>query len=203
MIQRAKPYYKKLFIFLDNINELIKINILKQHNVSIIFSKKQFDNSNFEIIKKFCKKNKIELYILDNFKLAIKHKLNGVVISHTNREIIYYGNLLSKARKFNIIGKVHNQLDYYFKQRQGCKTVIFSPIFLNEKYSLNSVRGVLKFNLISMKWALDVCPLGGINLKNYKKVLLTNNQSFAIKSFITKHQKEVKKIYLFNQNKFL
>jgi thiamine monophosphate synthase len=116
---------------------------------------------------------------------------------------MYYGNLLSKARKFNIIGKVHNQLDYYFKQRQGCKTVIFSPIFLNEKYSLNSVRGVLKFNLISMKWALDVCPLGGINLKNYKKVLLTNNQSFAIKSFITKHQKEVKKIYLFNQNKFL
>jgi thiamine monophosphate synthase len=203
MMQRDKPYYKKLFIFLDNINELIKINILKQHNVSIIFNKKQFDNSNFEIIKKFCKNNKIELYILDNFKLAIKHKLNGVVISHTNREIIYYGNLLSKCRKFNIIGKVHNQLDYYFKQRQGCKTVIFSPIFLSEKYSLNSVRGVLKFNLISMNWRLGVCPLGGINLKNYKKVLLTNNQSFAIKSFITKHQNEIKKIYLFNQNKFL
>ncbi len=202
-MQRAKPYYKKLFIFLDNINELIKINILKQHNVSIIFNKEQFDNSNFEIIKKFSKKNKIELYILDNFKLAIKHKLNGVVISHNNRKTTYCGNFLSRYKKFDIIGKVHNQLDYYFKQRQGCKTVIFSTIFLNEKYSLNQVRGVLKFNLISMNWRLEVCPLGGINFKNYKKILLTKNKSFAIKSLITKQQNEVVKIYLFNQNKFL
>lgn len=202
-MQRAKPYYKKLFIFLDNINELIKINILKQHNVSIIFNKEQFDNSNFEIIKKFCKKNKIELYILDNFKLAIKHKLNGVVISHNNRKTTYCGNFLSRYKKFDIIGKVHNQLDYYFKQRQGCKTVIFSTIFLNEKYSLNQVRGVLKFNLISMDWRLGVCPLGGINFKNYKKILLTKNKSFAIKSLITKQQNEIVKIYLFNQNKFL
>lgn len=202
-MQRAKPYYKKLFIFLDNINELIKINILKQHNVSIIFNKEQFDNSNFEIIKKFCKKNKIELYILDNFKLAIKHKLNGVVISHNNRKTTYCGNFLSRYKKFDIIGKVHNQLDYYFKQRQGCKTVIFSTIFLNEKYSLNQVREVLKFNLISMDWRLGVCPLGGINFKNYKKILLTKNKSFAIKSLITKQQNEIVKIYLFNQNKFL
>ena len=202
-MQRAKPYYKKLFIFLDNINELIKINILKQHNVSIIFNKEQFDNSNFEIIKKFCKKNKIELYIYDNFKLAIKHKLNGVVISHNNRKTIYCGNFLSRYKKFDIIGKVHNQLDYYFKQRQGCKTVIFSTIFLNEKYSFNQVRGVLKFNLISIDWRLGVCPLGGINFKNYKKILLTKNKSFAIKSLITKQQNEVVKIYLFNQNKFL
>lgn len=202
-MQRANPYYKKLFIFLDNINELIKINILKQHNVSIIFNKEQFDNSNFEIIKKFCKKNKIELYILDNFKLAIKHKLNGVVISHNNRKTTYCGNFLSRYKKFDIIGKVHNQLDYYFKQRQGCKTVIFSTIFLNEKYSLNQVRGVLKFNLISMDWRLGICPLGGINFKNYKKILLTKNKSFAIKSLITKQQNEIVKIYLFNQNKFL
>lgn len=201
-MQRAKLYYKKLFIFLDNINELIKINILKQHNVSIIFNKEQLDNGNFEIIKKFSKKNKIELYILDNFKLAIKHKLNGVVISHNNRKTMYCGNFLSSHKKFDIIGKVHNQLDYYFKQRQGCKTVIFSPIFLNEKYSLNSVRGVLKFNLISMNWRLGVCPLGGINFKNYKKILLTKNKSFAVKSLITKQQNEIIKIYLSNQNKF-
>ena len=158
-MQRAKPYYKKLFVFLDDINELIKINILKQHNISIIYDKQQFDNNNFEVIKKFCKDNKVELYILDNFKLAIKHKLNGVVISHNNRKTMYCGNFLSRYKKFDIIGKVHNPLDYYFKQRQGCKTVIFSTIFLNEKYSLNSVRGVLKFNLISINWRLGVCPL--------------------------------------------
>jgi len=201
-MQRAKPYYKKLFVFLDDINELIKINILKQHNISIIYDKQQFDN-NFEVIKKFCKDNKVELYILDNFKLAIKHKLNGVVISHNNRKTMYCGNFLSRYKKFDIIGKVHNPLDYYFKQRQGCKTVIFSTIFLNEKYSLNSVRGVLKFNLISINWRIGVCPLGGINFKNYKKILLTKNKSFAIKSLITKQQNEIRKIYLFNQNKFL
>jgi thiamine monophosphate synthase len=203
MMQRAKPYFKKLFVFLDDINELIKINILKQHNISIIYDKQQFDNNNFEVIKKFCKDNKVELYILDNFKLAIKHKLNGVVISHNNRKTIYCGNFLSRYKKFDIIGKVHNPLDYYFKQRQGCKTVIFSTIFLNEKYSLNSVRGVLKFNLISINWRVGVCPLGGINFKNYKKILLTKNKSFAIKSLITKQQNEIRKIYLFNQNKFL
>ena len=37
-MQRAKPYYKKLFVFLDDINELIKINILKQHNICLLYT---------------------------------------------------------------------------------------------------------------------------------------------------------------------
>lgn len=59
-----KLFYKH-YVFLDEINDLIKKNLLKFKNISVIIDidpkdKKSFDNQNFII--KFLKKNKIPFF---------------------------------------------------------------------------------------------------------------------------------------------
>ena len=71
------------------------------------------------LLKPFSSK-KLNLYLVDNFKLSIKHKLSGIIISSNNKRNLYYGNPLCKKIKFQIYGKAHNQVEYYFKNRQNC-----------------------------------------------------------------------------------
>ncbi len=179
-----KKILKEVFIYLDNINELIKFNILKLKNVNIIFEENDFNNQVFLNIKKFCNKYHLNLFIKDSYQIAIKHKLAGLVITHSNKKKLYYGNPLCRKKKFVIIGKVHNQLEYFFKKKQKCEKIIFSPIFVTKKYSSNQILNTHKFNLISKNWNEKIYALGGINLKNIARLKLLNNYGFVIKSLI-------------------
>jgi thiamine monophosphate synthase len=179
-----KKILKEVFIYLDSINELIKFNILKLKNVNIIFEENDFNNQVFLNIKKFCNKYHLNLFIKDSYQIAIKHKLAGLVITHSSKKKLYYGNPLCRKKKFVIIGKVHNQLEYFFKKKQKCEKIIFSPIFVTKKYSSNQILNTHKFNLISKNWNEKVYALGGINLKNIARLKLLNNYGFVIKSLI-------------------
>ena len=120
--------------------------------------------------------------ILD--RIATKFKLAGIVITHTNRKNLYYGNPLCRKIKFMIIGKVHNQLEYFFKKNQKCEKIIFSPIFFTKKYSLNQILNTHKFNLISKNWNEKIYALGGIKLNNITRLKILNIKGFVIKSLI-------------------
>jgi 2-keto-3-deoxy-6-phosphogluconate aldolase len=63
---------------------------------------------------------------------------------------------------------------------------MLSPIFYNNKYSLNKILSPVKFNLISLNWKTDVCALGGISNNNIKKLKITKVKSIGIKSWINK-----------------
>ena len=54
---------ERYYCFIDDINNEIKINILKFRNISLIFrpKQKQLNSLNFIKIKNFCKKNNIKL----------------------------------------------------------------------------------------------------------------------------------------------
>ena len=54
---------KEVFVYLDSINELIKINILKLKNVNIIYDNSDFDKKNFVEIKNFCNQYNLNLFI--------------------------------------------------------------------------------------------------------------------------------------------
>ena len=73
--------------------------------------------------------------------------------------------------KFDIIGTAHNQLDFYFKKQQGCKSIFLSPLFNTKKYSNNKILGILRFNLLSNNWGAPIYALGGINNNNIKNLL--------------------------------
>ena len=47
---------------------------------------------------------------------------------------------------------------------------MLSPLFFNQKYSINKILFPLKFNLITLNWKTEICALGGINSLNIKKL---------------------------------
>jgi len=184
---------ERYYCFIDDINNEIKINILKFRNISLIFKpkQKQLNNLNFIKIKKFCKKNNIKLYGYDNHKIVTQNKLWGLVISSN-----YKRQILNPYFKdqFKIIGIAHNQIEYFNKYRQGCSVTMLSPLFFNKKFSLNKILGPTKFRLITSNWKTAVCALGGLNLNNTKKLRLIKLNAIGFYSIIS-DQKLKKPVY--------
>ena len=175
-------YRLKYYIFLDELNEEIIKNIQKlkkrKIHLNLIVSKKNF----FSILD-FAKDSKIPFYIVDDIKLAVKHKAFGIFVTGKNKNFI---NNPKNTNKIKVIGGAHNQYEYFIKERQGCSTIFLSPIFYNKKYSLNKILNVHKFNLITLDWKTSIGALGGINLKNLRLIQLTRSNSIGIKSLITR-----------------
>jgi thiamine-phosphate pyrophosphorylase len=167
------------YIFIKNLDEKTKKNIKKFNNINIIYNNEDFNNISLKQcieIRNFCFKNRIYLYVINNYKIAVKIKANGIFISSTNRRV----NLgCSYLKKLHIIGSAHNQLEYYFKKRQNCETITLSPLFFNPKYSTNKILGSVRFNLISKMWDTNLCALGGIKKNNIKKLNLIKVSSIA------------------------
>ena len=61
--------FKKIYIFINDINDLIPVNIVKISNIQLIYNSHDFKSEKFVKIKNFCIKNKIKFYILDNYYL--------------------------------------------------------------------------------------------------------------------------------------
>jgi len=174
----------KKYIFIQNLNEEIKKNIKKLSNVRIIINNIDFNEISLRQIleiQNFCQKNKIPFFIIDNYKIALKFKAQGIFISSSNKKMLLKPFL---NKKFKIIGSCHNQLEYFFKKRQQCETITLSPIFFNPKYSKNRILNPIRFNLISKNWNTNLCALGGILGGNIKKISLTKVSSIAFQRLI-------------------
>ena len=179
------------YVFLEQINNLIKKNILKFNNISIIVDIDHYNNKNLEkeiSIIYFAKKNKIPFFLKNNFQKCIKYKANGIFIDSKNKSII---KPILLKKKFTIIGLAHNQLEYFQKLKQKCITIMLSPLFYNEKYSINKILGILKFNNTALNWKTRLCALGGINYKNLNKITLTKSEGIAFKRFLTHSKKNL------------
>jgi thiamine monophosphate synthase len=170
------------YIFIEELNEIIVRNLIKlkqkKIKIHIIYTKK-----NYLLISKFSKKNKISLYFINNLKLAIQYKVEGVFLTSSNKSL---KSNIKQTTKLEIIGLAHNQFEYSIKKKQQCSTIMLSPIFYNIKYSPNKILSPIKFNLITLNWNIKVCALGGINNKNIKLINLTKSESIGVKSLILK-----------------
>jgi thiamine monophosphate synthase len=175
-----------IFIFIDDINKLTSLNVLKFQKINLIYTDKNYTDKKFQLITQFCLKKKINLFVINEYKVAIKFKLSGIVITHNRKGIIYMGNPLSKKINIKILGKVHSQNDFFIKQKQGCGGVFLSPIFNTQKYSKNNILKIPKFNLISNHWDTKIFALGGINFSNVNKLKNTRVCGFGFQSFLDK-----------------
>ena len=169
------------YIFIEELNEIIVRNLIKlkqkKIKIYIICSEK-----NYLIISKFSKKNKIPLYFINNLRLAIQYKAEGIFLTSSNKSL--KNNI--KQTKLKVIGSAHNQFEYTIKKRQRCSIIMLSPIFYNIKYSPNKILSPIKFNLIALNWDSKICALGGINNKNIKLINLTKSKSIGVKSLVFK-----------------
>lgn len=174
----------KHYVFLDTINSLIEKNLNKIKNVNIIVNinhnNKRDLTEKLSIIN-FAKKNKIPFFLKNNYNDCLKSKSDGILIDSSNKRII---KPILLKKKFVIIGIAHNQLEYLQKTKQGCTLVMLSPLFHNEKYTVNKMLNILKFNNKKINWNIDVCALGGINPTNIKKIKLLNITKIGFKRSI-------------------
>jgi thiamine monophosphate synthase len=178
-----KRFYKH-YIFLDQINEAIKKNLIKLNNANIIIDINEKNKINLDkenSIIKFAKENNIPFFIKNNFSKCLNNNSNGIFIDSKNKKV---SRPVLLKKKFLIIGSVHNQIEYMHKIKQKCSILLLSPIFYNKKYSINSILNIVKFNLLSKDWSTELSALGGIDLKNVKKVSLTKAKGVGIKRLI-------------------
>jgi hypothetical protein len=100
------------------------------------------------------------LYSTDKLKISAHatHTLHDpeayVGLSGNNIPTTY-----QKIKSKTLIGLAHNQIEYYFKEKQGCDIVMLSPLFFNKKYSTNEILGTTRFNLITKNWKTKVGAL--------------------------------------------
>jgi thiamine-phosphate pyrophosphorylase len=178
-----KNYIENFFFFTDQINNKIINQVLKFKNISVIYNTLEKSENLKELgkIQVFCKKNNIKLYITNNYKLAIKVKSDGVFLNKQfKQKLIFNCNKLNFKR---IVG-VHSQQEYYQKTKELSYDTIISPIFYNNKYSINKILNPIKFNLLSLNWRGRKYALGGINLGNLKKTYLTTSYGVGFISLI-------------------
>ena len=179
-----KIFYKH-YVFLEEINNFIKDNLVKFSNINIIIDINDNTSKNLEnqlTIIKFAKKNRIPFLIKNDFQKCIKYKANGIFISSDNKKIT---KPILLKKNFHIVGGAHNQLEYIQKSKQKCNLLMLSPLFFNEKYSKNRILNILKFNNKTIQWKANLGALGGINSKTLKKVKLTKCVAIGFKKIIS------------------
>ena len=185
-----RTFYKH-YVFLAEINELIEVNLLKFKNINIIINIDQNDEKNLKtqfLIIKFAKKNKIPFLIKNNFQECIKYGASGIFIESSNKSTT---KPILLRKDFEIVGSAHNQLEYNNKKNQNCATIMLSPLFYNEKYSINKILNIYRFNLISLNWRIKLCALGGINNQTLRKLKLTKAKIISFSKLI--YEPEIKK----------
>lgn len=175
-ISKLKKYY-----FIDDFNP-IHLKALDK-NITLIWRAGD-NNDNIKTIYKlahFCKRNRIELILSNNVKLALKLKLNGAYISSYNRDFKF--NSFKFKKNFKMIGSAHNLKEVNIKKLQNIEEIFISPIFKDKnKTSL----GIHKCNFFFEDNSYKKIALGGIKSNNIKLLSLKNFSGFAAISLFKK-----------------
>ena len=156
----------KYYYFINNFNPLELKKINNNKNIFLIYyDTKQSNIEDIYKIKNFAKKNKIKLYISNYNHKFSNIKIDGIHIPSSNKK-----RILNLKRGLDIIGTAHNQLEFYFKKKQGCSKIFLSPLFKTKKYSDNKILNTNKFRLISREWLITKLALAGIKKGNFNKL---------------------------------
>ena len=124
-------------------------------------------------IKNYCKKKRIEFYLSNNIKLAIRLDLDGAYIPSFNKTTKHLS--FSYKKNFCLIGSAHNIKEIKIKEIQNVKKIFISSVFKKN----NNYLGINRFKLISKFTKKKIVALGGISKKNIKKLNLLLTQEFA------------------------
>ena len=138
-------------------------------------------------IKKICKKNKVKLIINDNPLLAKKIGADGCHIGQSDSTV----KIARKVLKNKIIGVTcHNSLKLIKKATNDGADYIAIGAFYSSKTKKARFKATLKLLLKAKKITnVPIVAIGGINSKNYKKLLLNKANFLAISSYIWDNKK--------------
>ena len=188
---------KKKFIYLISPNKISKLFfrnlniILKAGKVGLF----QLRLKNYTYEKKIiigkkigdiCKKNKVKFLVNDDPLLALKLNADGCHLGQKDMNI-------KKARKVlgnKIIGVTcHNSLSLAKKAvKNGADYIAFGAFYYSKtkKTKYNAEPKILQ--RVKKFTKTPIIAIGGINSKNYKKLLLNNANFLAISGYIWKNK---------------
>lgn len=124
-------------------------------------------------IKTFLKKRGNKLLLANNFKMALKLKLDGVYLPSFHKKFDHL-NYLTYSN-FAILGSAHNLKEIKIKELQKVESIFISSIFKKN----NNYLGINKFRIISQYSKKNIIALGGISKKNVRKLNLLDISGFA------------------------
>ena len=159
------------------INTLDTNDLLKQDKETTIIYR-NYNSSKVNInklikLKSFLKKKGNKLFIANNFKLALKLRLDGVYIPSFNKSFNHLA--YSTFLKFHIVGSAHTLKEIRNKELQKVQSIFISSLFKKNKNYL----GINKFKILIKYSKKDIVGLGGISKKNIRKISLANISSVA------------------------
>ena len=164
----------KVFIFLDHYNNQIFKN--NNTNIGIIYRNYNDLKRETELIKiaKACKKNRYQLFVSNDIKLALKVRADGIYIPSFNKTK-NFSNL--EKKNIIILGSAHNQKEIHMKILQNCRAIFLSPLFYVEKSK--TFLGLHKFNYLSYMNKTNILALGGISENNIRQLKLLDIKGFG------------------------
>ena len=159
------------------INSFDTNNLQKQDKETIIIYR-NYTSANLNIhkllkLKNFLRKKGNKFFIANNFKLALKLRLDGVYIPSFNNKFSHLA--YSTFSNFTVIGSAHNLKEIKVKELQKVQSIFISSLFKKNKNYL----GLYKFKILRKYTQKKVVALGGISKKNIKKIMLLNISSIA------------------------
>ena len=159
------------------INTLDTNNLQKQDKETIIIFR-NYSLSNIRIdklikLKNFLRKQGNKFFLANNFKLALKLRLDGVYIPSFNKNFnhLAYSTFLN----FTVAGSAHNLKEIRIKELQKAKAIFISSLFKKN----NNYLGLNKFKILNNCTKKEVVALGGISKKNIKKIKLLKISGIA------------------------
>ena len=135
-------HFNNIYYFIEDFNrkEILKLD----KRIIIIYRnyKKSIKESLIKDIRSFCKAYGRKFYIVNDYQLASKLKLDGIYLPSFNKNLkINY----SKNKKFDLIGSAHNLKEIRIKEKQ--KENIFATFKIKKKYQfLLEIQFVIKIH---------------------------------------------------------
>ena len=135
--------------------------------------KKKLDISEIIKIRDYCSRRKIKFFLSNNFRVALKLKLNGAYLPSFYKDFKHLSYKMNSS--FEILGSAHNIKEIRFKETQKVNFIFLSSIFKKN----NNYLGIYKFKILKKLTKRKVLALGGISRINKKKVKLLDCYGFS------------------------
>ncbi|MDC3049695.1 thiamine phosphate synthase [Candidatus Pelagibacter sp.] len=189
----------KKFIYLISPNKIknrsfyISLNlVLKSNKVKFFQLRLKKENIKKKIIiakkiLKICKKNRVKLIINDNPSLVLKVNAHGCHLGQKDMNIVKAKKIL----KNKIVGiTCHNSISLARKAYlNGASYIALGAFYKTKTKKVTHNANIKTLNKIKKSVNLPVVAIGGINEKNYKKLLLNKADFLAISGYVWRNKK--------------
>ena len=175
-----KSFYSDLIkVFKTNKVSFFQLRLKKESLKKLIIIAKK--------IKNICKRNKVKFIINDNPYAALKVNADGCHLGQKDTHITKAKNVL----KNKIIGVTcHNSIKLAkIAITSGANYIAFGAFSMSKTKKTRHLATTKILNVVSKITNIPIVAIGGINSKNYSKLLLNKANFLAISGYIWNNKK--------------